>query len=581
MSNAIASRSALPAWAAGLTLAGLRDQIVADKALPLRKRQDVSSALNTLARVLGKPPEEIPVHPGYIRERLEGFTPAMAGLKPGRWHNVMSLFRFAREHVGLARVPGRYKEPLAPAWAELYRHLNDSKARYGLSRLAHYCSAAGIAPGQVDDRIIEAFFQDLMNDEVTKKPTKIRRSTCTLWNRAVAAIPAWPKRVLTVACYRNPYVLPWSVFPGSLKTELDAYLGRLSGKDILAQTDFRPLRPRSIETRTKQLRMYISAIVHRGHDPQRLRSLADLVPVGTVLDGLRFFLDRAGGKPTKQLYEIACVVKNLARHGVHVEEAHLKGLKALCRTIKDGLGELGIGTGPSPKNQDRLRQFNDPANVMALVMLPPRIMAGMRGVKKPTHAQALDVQTALAVELLLMAALRITNLTEIDLDRHLVRSRPGGVVNLAIPASEVKNRSDIDAILPAESVRLLDQYLTLYRPVLLKEPSNWLFPGRDSRKPKSTAGLRQQIVNCVARRCGLRIHPHLFRHFGAKSFLDANPGAYGVVRLVLAHKSVDTTTRFYCGFESQAAMQHFDNHILALRAQGAAAFAKGRSGDPS
>jgi integrase len=359
---------------------------------------------------------------------------------------------------------------------------------------------------------------------------------------------------------------------------VDAYLDHMAGKDILAETDFRPLSSKSIETRTRQLRMYMSALVHRGRDPQTLRSLADLVAVETARDRLRFFLDRAGGKPTKQTYDIACVVKTLARHGVHVEEAHLKELRAICRSIKLKLNELTVDTGPSPKNRDRLRQFNDPANVTALVTLPQRILAEMRGIKQPTHAQALDVQTAVAIELLLMTALRITNLAELDLDRHLIRSRPGGVVSLAIPRNEVKNRSDIEAALPAESVRLLDQYLALYRPVLLKEPSKWLFPGRDGKKPKCTPALRTLIVNCVAQRCGLKIHPHLFRHIGAKTYLDANPGAYGLMRLVLGHKSVDTTTKFYCGFETPAAMLHFDNHVLKLRGQAAPASPKGRAG---
>ena len=48
---------------------------------------------------------------------------------------------------------------------------------------------------------------------------------------------------------------------------------------------------------------------------------------------------------------------------------------------------------------------------------------------------------------------------------------------------------------------------------------------------------------------------------------EAHPGAYGVIRLVLGHLSVDTTTRAYCGAEAAAAMRHFDEHILQLRAK--------------
>ena len=55
------------------------------------------------------------------------------------------------------------------------------------------------------------------------------------------------------------------------------------------------------------------------------------------------------------------------------------------------------------------------------------------------------------------------------------------------------------------------------------------------------------------------------RHIAAKLFLDANPGAYEVVRRVLGHRSIDTTTCFYTGLETPAAVRHFDKTILHLR----------------
>jgi integrase len=113
---------------------------------------------------------------------------------------------------------------------------------------------------------------------------------------------------------------------------------------------------------------------------------------------------------------------------------------------------------------------------------------------------------------------------------------------------------------------LLDVYLERYRPLLLAHPSSWLFPN-GSGGPKSPIALGTQISKFLRRECGLQVNPHLFRHFGAKSYLEAHPGAYGVIRLVLGHRSVDTTTRAYCGTETAAAMRHFDEHVLRLRAQ--------------
>jgi integrase len=214
---------------------------------------------------------------------------------------------------------------------------------------------------------------------------------------------------------------------------------------------------------------------------------------------------------------------------------------------------------------ERLRQFQDEANLAALITLPQRLVDELPKTGKPTRRQALQVQTALAVELLLMLPMRIKNLAELDLERHILRARPGGMVCISIAGEEVKNDMDIEAPLPGDTVALLDLYLSRHRPVLLKEPSTALFPGQDCNKPKAVQTLGNQISECIKRRCGLTVHPHLFRHVAALSYLNKNPGGYGLIRLVLGHKSVETTTKFYCGLEGPAALRNFDETILKLR----------------
>jgi CheY-like chemotaxis protein len=49
----------------------------------------------------------------------------------------------------------------------------------------------------------------------------------------------------------------------------------------------------------------------------------------------------------------------------------------------------------------------------------------------------------------------------------------------------------------------------------------------------------------------LIVHPHLFQHIAALGYLNRHPGAYGLMRLVLGHRSVETTTKFYCGLAEQ------------------------------
>ena len=74
-------------------------------------------------------------------------------------------------------------------------------------------------------------------------------------------------------------------------------------------------------------------------------------------------------------------------------------------------------------------------------------------------------------------------------------------------------------------------YIQRYRPVLLEGPTDHLFPGK-CNGAKQRAHLAKQISDTIRKRTGLIVNAHLFRHIAAMSYLDANPGAYGVVRLL-------------------------------------------------
>jgi len=148
----------------------------------------------------------------------------------------------------------------------------------------------------------------------------------------------------------------------------------------------------------------------------------------------------------------------------------------------------------------------------------------------------------------------LRNLTELDLRKHLIER--GKRLYLIILESETKNREPIDFELPAETVDLVAWYVREYRPLLLKEPTDALLPGKGG-KSKSSGALAPQISNTVFKYTGLKVNVHLFRHAGGKLFLDARPGQYEVVRRVLGHRSIATTTSIYTGAERRTAGQHF------------------------
>ena len=90
-----------------LTMADLLDRI-SGADMPPKLKADTSSAVRKVAAVLGADPGLVPVDPANLRRRLEGISHQVAGVSPGRWNNIRSLFRKAIAMV----TPIRHKDCL-------------------------------------------------------------------------------------------------------------------------------------------------------------------------------------------------------------------------------------------------------------------------------------------------------------------------------------------------------------------------------------------------------------------------------------------------------------------------------------
>jgi integrase len=318
----------------------------------------------------------------------------------------------------------------------------------------------------------------------------------------------------------------------------------------------RPARPATLRTREKQLRVAASALVHRGVDPQSIRALADIVTLERFKLVLRFLLDRHGGKTSPQVAQIAAFLKSVARHWVKADDLTLLQMQKVASRLSPG------GRGLTAKNRERLRPFDDPQAVALFLGLPRRIRREVEKDPRPPKRKAVAAQMAAAIAILQTVPLRIGKLSKIDMRKNLIARAKR--VYLMVAEGETKNGEPVDFELPAATVEIVAWYIRDYRPHLLRAPTDALFPGEGS-KPKSEQGLGAQIKAAVFRFTSLTINPHLFRHAGAKIFLDQRPGQYEVVRQVLRHRSIETTTSFYAGAETRSAGQHFASVIGGLR----------------
>ena len=514
---------------------------------PDRVKMDVKSAVRTVGRLLGAELADIEADVPSLRRRLEDLSSESVGLTKGRWNNIRSLFGKALA-LAVDVIPSRSKEPVLSEWAEVLVLIPENR-RWHLTPLARFFGGKGILPTSVTLADLETYHSALVSDRLRSDPEGTWNTITWSWNACVREFEAWPQIEIERVSRKETYILDWSAFDPAYQIECDAYLDRLENVDLSAdEGPLRPARPATIETRRYQLRVMAAALAHAGTDPKSIKSIADLVTPEAHERILRFFLDRHEGKTSPQVAQLAGLLRDLAKHWVKVEGSALEKIRRVA-------SKLAIPRkGMTKKNRERLSAFDDPEIVTRFLSLPQQIRRDVEKSKVNGISRAVLASIAAAIALEHMAPIRRKNLAALSITKNLIQR--GNKLYLIYCEDETKNEIDIEFELPEETVDILAWYVREWRPILLSEPIDALFPG-DNGNAKNPNTLSVQIKNVIKRYVGIEFNMHLFRHAGGKIFLDAKPGQYEVVRRVLGHKSLATTTSIYTGAETRSAGQLF------------------------
>jgi integrase len=386
------------------------------------------------------------------------------------------------------------------------------------------------------------------------------RGAARSWNNAAERIVGWPQQRVTVPSWRQIFSLPWEAFPATLSTDVEAYLCRAIGLDLTDDHFTRAQRPATINTRRSQLRLFATAIAKSGFAPDMLTDLPTMLAPDVAARGLQYLIGRNAGASNVHISNLADFLPTLARR-LDMPAEVVGKLRLMQKKLKI------VRHGMTARNREALRAFDDPKAVSALVNLPARIWADVSTSGRRGHREAKLSQIALAIGLLLNAPVRIKNLASIEVDRHLVQAggRDSGAMHLRFPAHEVKNANELEFPLQPALIEMLDGYLREWRPLLGDETSVFLFPGKKAGKHKGTGPLSTEIKKLVHAYTRLDMPAHRFRHTDSKIYLDRRPGQYEVVRLLLGHKNINTTTSFYAGAESAAAARHYAETIRQIQ----------------
>jgi hypothetical protein len=458
--------------------------------LDAKRRRDLKSAVRRVCDLAGRDPEHIGADVITLRGALRNVSAAQHGLSAKTIANIKANVLAALRLQHLQPRNGTSRIPLTPAWQDIAGRLFEERLKRGLSRFVRFCSGCGIAPELVSDETVDTFSSYLRSETFVRKPNDLLRRTTRLWNEAVEKVEGWPVQRLTVPSFRAPRrTLPLTDLPKSFQDDVAAHSRWLRGDDLFtAYPPPKVCRPATIDLRRKHIEGAASAFVESGAALDDLSVLADLVKPDVVKTVLQQYIARTNGQPTQYHRALATTLIHIARHWAHAEPDDIDALKDLKRRLGVDRSRL------TEKNRNALRQFDDPRNQAALLLLPDRLACEAARQPRDAIRAAILCQIALAMEILLMAPMRMGNLIRLRVDQHVARY--GETIHLVLPGTETKNGEETVYPLSGDSAGLLDLYLRRYRPRLCDETCPWLFPTTGGTL-KAQATLSQQIVETI------------------------------------------------------------------------------------
>lgn len=162
---------------------------------------------------------------------------------------------------------------------------------------------------------------------------------------------------------------------------------------------------------------------------------------------------------------------------------------------------------------------------------------------------ALAFRDGLIIAFLALHPLRRRNLVNFELGKNLLRQGAGYMVSFS--GSETKNGAPLELPLADILVELMNQYLDIWRPVLMARKGRWTRPVgtrvwvSGDGSPLGEEGISGRIELRTRKALGKAINPHAFRDASATTLTIADPARIRSAAPLLGHRSLATTEKHY------------------------------------
>ncbi|WP_404384384.1 tyrosine-type recombinase/integrase [Caenispirillum salinarum] len=566
------------------TLADIYRTAEQDETLAPDVRRRVLSDIRTFCRWVDVPMEAVRCHGGWFRNATKTLHHARLGVTRGRFNNVMSTVRWA-----VRRGCGRAEHGVEPTaiperWKAAIAMVDGTWMKGRVAQLARFCADAAIDPNDVDASTFEALAaaKARCDRRVSADPETAVKKIRDAWNRAAAAVPAWPYPPVAKPIPARRVCVPlsptiaaeWARFE---KEEMNRRKCRRSSRDKLrsrylldqpspsapkAVDDLQPLRASTLNKLKEAVQQAFTALTKVDPcDAEHVSLPAIASPYGA--DILLEWLASRGIAPSERQITFCKSLKSIRRRLGLLTGADEEEFSEIIADFKEA---TGVQTGcMTAANRRRLAQFNDKHVLQSFILWPYRqfedLERARRAGRPVTEAKARLAEVAVAHLILCTLPVRSQNLKTIDLKRHIImpvkRNGPGV---LYFEGHEVKNKRSIMAELSPEKMALLKIFLRHYRPVLVKDKGNsFLFGGRTNTAP--LVSLSRRLPRTIRRLLGLEVTTHFYRHLMSTILLRSNPGGHRTVQGLLGHRHGSESTEYYAEFEVEYAAQELQNAL--------------------
>lgn len=545
--------------AATATLQDVMDRVAANSNITAGRKRDLRSAIISLGKLSDRSPRSIRLDLGSLRSLLDSSQSSTAHISAKRRANLRSDLTAAIDASGLHPILKTGTVALDASWKALLDPLSDRRIQNGLSRFARWCSLNGILPAAVDKGVVGRFVQDLQARTLVRHVEDQHAAVLAAWTRLRVLKPALPTMSISATAKAFKRV-SWSKLPATFYADLQRYMVWCTVPDPLDDNARATrLAPATVRLRQDQIHSAVTAAVAAGIRIEMLHLLADLVEVETFRAILVKLYKDDGNVLTPYTHGVAGALIAIAKEWVGAPLEHVGTLKKLRRKLG------ALPTGLTDKNKSFLRSLDNTQLFNSLINLPDELWRKARRGLGNSKRPFIDLQTALAIDILLTVPLRMKNVASLNFKQHLHwpngRGKPAMLV---FAGSETKNNATIEFELPTDLAERIWMYRNEIAPIVIGNRPDVLFVATTG-KPRKQGAVTLAIQKAVRKNTGVKLTPHQFRHLAAKIILDANPGAHELVRQLLAHKNLKTTTNFYAGINTLRAGRAHADLLMRLK----------------